>query len=125
MPIMQQLKAAIVSLKKEEPLSLPAFAQTVSSRLRREIKALSKRNKKDLDFFEVLQDILADFQAHLVALGDSLNHDVNSNIFIALDMLERLCKVSYLHLLLHIIPTSGFCKTRLDFGNPSTAALEI
>lgn len=92
---LKQFTRARKSLRKQKPLSLSEFAQEVSSQLHDEIKALSRKNKKHSKFLIVLQDKLSDLQAHLVASRDAINGDDNSNILIALDMLERLCKVSY------------------------------
>lgn len=92
--IKQQLKAARKSLGKKKPLSLSEFAQEVSSQLQYEIKTLSKRNKKHAKFLKALENKLSDFPEYLVASGESLHGEDDSNILIALDMLERLCKVS-------------------------------
>jgi gas vesicle protein len=92
--VKQQLRAARKSLGKKKSPSLFEFAREVSSQLHHEIKALSKKNKKHSKFVLVLQDKLSDFQKHLVAPRDALISDDNSNILIALDMLERLCNVS-------------------------------
>lgn len=93
--VKQRWTAAKKSLGKKKPLTLSRFAREVSYQLHYEIKALSTK-KETISPLLLLPQKLAGFQKHLLACGDAINSIDTSNIIIALDLLERLCKVSYI-----------------------------
>jgi hypothetical protein len=88
-------------------LSLSAFAQEICARLKQEIKALPK--ERGISAARgLLQATLTDFEANLIMLGDALDDNDAKRTYKALDMLERLCRVSFPIFVITFILMSNF-----------------